>query len=239
MLHFVYLTTNLINGKQYIGDHSTDNLNDEYLGSGRPYLKNAIKKYGRQNFKREILEFFPSKQEAFDAQEKFINFYNTLSPKGYNISPKGGNNCFKGISEDGIKRIRNSKKGKKFSLDHKQKLSESHKGKIPSNKNRKQSEETKLKIKKANTGKKRTPEQLEKMRQSHLGKTLSEESKQKLSNSKKGTKASDEARKNLSNSHKGKIPWNKGKTGLNHKKETKEKIKQTMKEKGICPQLYK
>jgi len=33
MKHYTYITTNLINGKQYVGDHSTDNLNDEYLGS--------------------------------------------------------------------------------------------------------------------------------------------------------------------------------------------------------------
>ena len=44
MLHFVYITTNLINGKQYVGDHSTNNLEkDKYLGSGKTTLKFAIK----------------------------------------------------------------------------------------------------------------------------------------------------------------------------------------------------
>jgi hypothetical protein len=64
--NFIYITTNLINGKQYIGDHSTNNLNDNYLGSGRPYLKRALSEYGKENFKREIIEFFDTKEEAFN-----------------------------------------------------------------------------------------------------------------------------------------------------------------------------
>ena len=42
--HYVYITTNLINRKQYVGDHSTDNLNVSYLGSGS-ILHKAINKY--------------------------------------------------------------------------------------------------------------------------------------------------------------------------------------------------
>ena len=90
--NFVFVTTNLINGKQYIGDHATNRLNDKYLGSGRPYFKSALKKYNKENFERKILEFFPTKQQAFDAQEKWIIEYNTLIPNGYNLSPKGGHN---------------------------------------------------------------------------------------------------------------------------------------------------
>ena len=43
MIHFVYITTNLLNGKQYIGDHSSPSLNDSYLGSGKA-IKSAIRK---------------------------------------------------------------------------------------------------------------------------------------------------------------------------------------------------
>ena len=94
LFNFVFITTNLINGKQYVGDHSTNDMEcsrtKNYLGSGKPYFKNAKEKYSCDNFERKILEFFPTKQEAFDAQEKYIKQYNTLSPNGYNLSPKGG-----------------------------------------------------------------------------------------------------------------------------------------------------
>lgn len=79
----------MLDGKQYIGDHSTDNIDDGYLGSG-VYLQRAIKKLGKNSFKREILEFFDDKLSAVNSQEKYILMYDTLSPKGYNISPKGG-----------------------------------------------------------------------------------------------------------------------------------------------------
>jgi len=87
--NFVYLTTNLVNGKQYIGDHSTNDLNDGYLGSGNLIIK-ALKKYGKENFKKEILEETFSRSNAYKLQKKYIQEYNTLTPNGYNIDRKGG-----------------------------------------------------------------------------------------------------------------------------------------------------
>ena len=110
--NYVYVTTNLKTDKHYIGDHSTNNIEDDYLGSGLT-LKKSIKKYKKKNFKREILEHFKTKQEAFDAQERWINEYNTLVPNGYNISPKGGVGVTGCFSEETKRKISESITGEK------------------------------------------------------------------------------------------------------------------------------
>ena len=132
--YYVYITTNTINGKQYVGDHSTNDLNDKYLGSGT-LIKKAISKYDLSNFKKEILEICESKKEAFNKQEKYINKYNTLSPNGYNISPTGGtwNGGFHSdSSKQKISKSTAGKKngmyGKKHSKETKDKWSKNRKG---------------------------------------------------------------------------------------------------------------
>lgn len=70
--HFLYKTTNLLNEKFYIGIHSTNNLNDGYLGSGK-ILKHSLKKYGKENFKIEILEFFGSRELLMEKEKQLVN----------------------------------------------------------------------------------------------------------------------------------------------------------------------
>jgi hypothetical protein len=54
--HYIYKTTCQVTDKFYVGMHSTNNLEDGYLGSGK-ILGYSIAKHGRENHKREILEF--------------------------------------------------------------------------------------------------------------------------------------------------------------------------------------
>ena len=86
--NYVYITTNNINGKQYVGVHKTRNLNDGYLGSGK-ILKRAVKKYGKENFTIEILEFYDTFEEALKNEIILIKEYNTIRPNGYNIALGG------------------------------------------------------------------------------------------------------------------------------------------------------
>ena len=70
--HYLYKTTNLKNGKFYVGIHSTDNLEDGYLGSGK-YLWNSIYKYGKEHFEREILELFETREKLFEREKNLVN----------------------------------------------------------------------------------------------------------------------------------------------------------------------
>lgn len=70
--HYLYKTTNLLNNKFYVGMHSTDNLEDGYLGSGLR-LRRSIRKYGKENFRLEILTFFNSRSDLIDAEKHLVN----------------------------------------------------------------------------------------------------------------------------------------------------------------------
>ena len=72
--YYLYKITNLINNKFYIGVHSTEDINDGYMGSGKA-IKAAEKKYGLNNFKKEILEYFDSIEEMYNLTQEFLNFY--------------------------------------------------------------------------------------------------------------------------------------------------------------------
>lgn len=54
MYGFIYITTNLVNGKKYLGQRKYSKGWESYLGSGVAFKK-ALKKYGKENFKREII----------------------------------------------------------------------------------------------------------------------------------------------------------------------------------------
>jgi len=174
--NYVYITTNLIDGKQYIGEHSTSNLNDDYIGSGYNLFK-AVKKYGKENFNKKIIEYHKTKKDAFDAQRKYIIQYNTLSPNGYNISPAGGHNvknCFSDESKQKISKANKGKQpwlGKHHTQKSKEKISKNGKGRIAWNKGKVGiSEETRKKA--SDSHKNQIPW--------NIGKHLSEEHKQHL-----------------------------------------------------------
>jgi len=173
MYHFVYKTTNKINKKIYIGQHTTSNINDGYIGSG-DLIKKAISKYGKDNFDFEIIEFCQSIKELNEREYHYIEDYNSLNPNGYNLRP-GGN--YYPLSEKSLAKMSRSRKGqflgelnpnwkaKSFTIETIKKISNSIKEryeKYPSykkavsknSKNLRHSEETKEKISIANSGNK-------------------------------------------------------------------------------------
>src|ERR1700742_1816752 len=84
---FIYVTTNTVNGKKYIG--KCESNKKSYLGSGS-LLKKAIKKYGRQNFIRDILAYGISREDLDDLEKYYIDYYGCQnSDLFYNIKEGG------------------------------------------------------------------------------------------------------------------------------------------------------
>lgn len=92
MNYIIYKTTNLVNNKYYVGCHQTANLNDGYIGSGK-HLRHAVKKYGIDNFKVEILHHASTKEEMFQIEKHIVNEELVNDVQSYNlkIGGSGGN----------------------------------------------------------------------------------------------------------------------------------------------------
>jgi len=175
LFNFVYITTNLINNKQYVGSHATNNIEDGYIGSGRYFIK-AINKYGYKNFKREILQQCENILEARKLEATYIIKFDTMMPNGYNLAPMGGLG-FNGarLSEYTKQKISESNKGKIRTEEMRKNISNAAKGKQLGEKHpffgKHHSEESLEKIK---AKRKLQPEPM-------LGKHHSEKSKKQIS----------------------------------------------------------
>lgn len=84
----VYETTNLLNGKIYIGKHKTLNPDDQYLGSGLA-LNRAINKYGKENFRKKVLFIFDSKEEMDAKEAELVSLKFCREENNYNLAPGG------------------------------------------------------------------------------------------------------------------------------------------------------
>ena len=146
--NYIYKITNIINGKIYIGKHSTDDLNDGYMGSG-VVLKKAKEKYGIDSFTKEYLAFCDTEDKLNWFEKFYIKKYDSTNKNiGYNLT-NGGEGILGfhiHMTEETKKKISESKKGKHHSEEARKKMSESHKG-------RKLSEETRIKMSESRKGK--------------------------------------------------------------------------------------
>lgn len=87
--HYIYKTTCKVTGKYYIGMHSTDNLDDGYLGSGKR-LWYSIRKYGEENHEIEKLEFFETREKLREREIQIVNEDLINDPLCMNLSLGGG-----------------------------------------------------------------------------------------------------------------------------------------------------
>jgi len=114
--------------------HRTKFLDDGYMGSGK-LLKAAIKKYGKENFQKEILEIFDNEEDMISKETELVTDEFVLSENNYNIMPGGkfgslerNNLTFKSRkhSKDTIEKIRSAATGRRHSDDSRKKISENN-----------------------------------------------------------------------------------------------------------------
>jgi len=201
-----------VNGKLYIGqsiqmnkrinDHFKKLENNNHFNS---HLQSAYNKYGKENFKWEVLKY--CKKEKLDKlEEYYIKYYNSTNRGcGYNKTSKAHRT---NIDADGRKKISETLKGRVFSKEWRKKISEKARG----NKN--------------GVNAKRSKEWKENMSKIHKGKKLSEETKKKLSEARKGKKTNlgykwtEEQKKKLKTRNLG----NKNALGYKWTNEQKERL---------------
>lgn len=178
-----------LSGKVYIGkttrglkirkgNHLTDAFNSKSIVFSTHFSR-AIRKYGRDNFKWEIIH-----NNIPEINLNLLEIWNIAIHNSY----EQGYNCTTG--GDGVTGLVFSKKTRK-------KMSESQKGK-------KLSKETRKKISDARKGKKLSKTTRGRLSEAHKGKKVSEASRKKMSESQRGKKLSEATRKKMSDAHKGK-----------------------------------
>lgn len=102
MYYTIYETTNNINGRKYRGCHSTDNLDDGYLGSG-VYFLNAVDRYGEENFSKEILELCDSFEDMVEKEKIYVDQDWVNREDTYNLQTGGMSNGI--LCEESKKKI--------------------------------------------------------------------------------------------------------------------------------------
>lgn len=128
MYFLIYKTTNLINGKYYIGKHQTTNINDRYFGSGKA-ISNAIKKYGKKNFRKDILFVFDNEQDMNEKEIELVTEEFISTDKNYNMGVGGeGGPHFKGKShsKETIELILKNRPKAIFTEESRKKISEAN-----------------------------------------------------------------------------------------------------------------
>lgn len=109
--HYVYCTENILNGKIYVGKHSTNRLDDGYLGSGSALTK-AFSKHGVENFCKRILTFAETAEEALVIEADIVDEEFVANPHTYNLVLGGRGSIERGYS--GSKRSRASSLRSKY-----------------------------------------------------------------------------------------------------------------------------
>ena len=243
MYGYVYITTNKVNNRKYVGQHK-GKFDSRYYGSGL-IISQALTKYGVENFEVQMLECCETRLELNECEKKWISYFNAVeNEQFYNIAKGGeGGHTIAGYNDEQKQRYHDNMskalKGRVFSEEHKRKISKSLKnaslkrcGENNPFYGKTHSEETKRRIAEKSSrnklGKKLTEEHKKKISESHKGKIVSLETRKKMSEittmRNLGSKHSDETKRKISESNKVKVE-----ISLNKKTRTFDSIQECAK----------
>jgi len=179
----IYLVTNNLNGKQYVGQTTTG----DRRGHGTLVTK-AYKKYGKENFDYEAICSGLDNQPIIDFAERFwVNVMGSRIPNGYNIEFGGAKR--NQLAPETIAKMKVAQLGWKRSPEAIEKVSEALRNRSP---------ELKKQIGDKLRGKKRPPEVVEKIKVAQIGKFVSEETKAKIRLARSKQVITEETKRKLS-----------------------------------------
>lgn len=184
----IYVVTNNLNGKQYVGQTvvAANKVGHGYMVTA------AYKKYGKQNFSYEVVKSEIPDRSTLNYLERFwIKAFDSRTPNGYNIE-HGGSDKDK-VSDETRELKRQQNLGKKHSSETKAKMSAAHR-----NKTEEQKAEYKAKLSASRTGRKFSSETRAKLSAKARGRIVSEETKAKIRAARANQVISEETKLKLS-----------------------------------------
>ena len=202
-MYKIYLITNLLNLKQYVGV-TKFSLEERFLQHTKRgfFLTEAIQKYGEQKFSIELIEEFKTPEQSYELEIFYIKEYNTKAPNGYNLTD-GGDGIFGWQPTD------------EYRQECSERTKQLHKNKKIGMYGKNHTEKTKEKMSQSAKG-----------NQNCLGRILSEETKLKISASHKGKILSDSTKDKISENHHNVSGEKNPMYGKKHSPETIEKMRQ-------------
>lgn len=116
---FIYLITNKITGKQYVGltTKDVDRRISEHI-IGKTYIGRALRKYGIQSFNISVIDSAITIDVLYEKEKYWIKYYECKSPSGYNLTDGGEGGLGHIVSEEGKRKIGRANKGNKYRLGH-------------------------------------------------------------------------------------------------------------------------
>lgn len=243
MFGYIYLIVNNVNGKMYVGQHKSNNFNDNYKGSGKLLWK-AYGKYGEENFDKLFIESCESREQLNEREIFWIAEYKRRGYTLYNLDKGGYRNYNTSKASNSLKDYWTDERRAEWSKRMKC---------VASKRNNKHTEESKRKMSEAHKGRKwfnngkvqvhafECPDGFVSGMLPKKSHPCSEETKRKISAAQKGVKRP--GFRNSSTWSKGNTPWNKGKQmsdetkaklaeankGKHHTEETRKKMSETRK----------